>query len=407
MKSSPPEPKSALKSYTRDVHVRVTEEEYESIVSHGRNLGIRSFSDAVRNLLFGRGITPVSRVPDGEFKYNIMTLVQNIRSSFKKVCTSVGDAVEVYSRSIDMLDESGRPLLSTEHTIRHISALECQLLDVQSSLNEVLEKLEAPSVHFAAKMSPGSKVGQLVDEYRKREDLKAKADSAEAAAATEANPNQSAMTIPNKYRYMFKVIAIGELVADVQEFTSKSGKEMMNFRIKVETRRFSRMQTYLIDVVCAKRPDVFPLLKKDFSVSVTGAYSDDIIEKDGEAFVSRTILADFVSVPFRFDPATPVQNRNMLKASVTGSLVFDAEPPFKSKTGKDLMSFRVKVQTFRFSEPKTHYINIIMPKSAALDHLKKDTGVTVFGDYDDNLKTNEAGRVLAKTIYGEELAIPT
>ncbi len=390
---------------SRKLSIRVTPEEYEIIQSYADEIGV-VFSQAVRSLLFKKSGLTAPRVSDAESRYKLVSVAQNLRSSFNKLCASFRDAVDAYSRSVDILDENGRPYLSTDQTIRHLDGLESRLMELQKLFNESLKNMDSSEVHYAARSAPESKVGKLIAEDRENERMREQSEQAAAQAAATEDPNQSSLTIPNRYRFMLKANATGELVKDARVIQNKQGGESVYFRIKIETARFDKHRVYYVDVIMPKN-SVFPFLKEGWSVSVFGDYSDDMQVVNEETYITRTIYAyqGGVSMPFRYDPSTPPEYRASLKVTLTGTLFSNAES-FTAKNGNEMMRFRVKVETFR-GVKKTHYVYVVMPKTNVFPYLQNGKSVTIVGDYDDSLRKTDNGLYISKTVYAEDLALPT
>ena len=283
------------KVYSRILNIRLSEDEYRQLQENASKKGLQ-ISTAVRLALFGEKEKIINTYADSDWKYKLLLAVQECRSSFKKISVRINNAVTVYDRSVDERDDEGRKLLSTTQTIRHITGLTNTLMEMQKSLNVVLEMMNAQPVHSAAWPSPETRVGKLMSEERSKMMPTPQAEEAnveEPKASIEEM--KDADGIPLIYRYMFKATITGKLTEDASEFVTQKGNVMMKFNVKVVAFIGGKDYTHYIDVIRIKN-GLFQYLKKGVTVCVVGNYNEVAETKSGEVIISKTIYADDVTL---------------------------------------------------------------------------------------------------------------
>ena len=391
--------------YGRKLSLRLTDEEYRILERKAAEYG-GNVSTAIRQLLFGRTSAGSVPIPDGDAKYKTLLAVQQCRVSFKKIASRFSDAVAVYDRSIDAVDENGRRIVSTTQPFRHIAGLEDTILGLQKNMNVLFETLGVQPVFYAAKMRPDSRVGQQVAEFRKAQ---SSVDSGAPIPEEKSDIEQlSPLTkLPQKDKYMFKANIIGEIIDEPISFITKKGTDMMKFHVRTMSGIGGKENEHVLDIVRTKS-EVFPLLHKGNGVFVYGDMNIEKFAKENQVVIGKTVFADTI-VPMPMDgseSAFPKKFRFSLKSMIAGELVEDAIE-YVNKKEIVMMRFKVRVNTYIGGRETVHIISVARVKNGLFPFLKKDVGVAVVGDFDIAEMVDAANQVtIVKSIYADEIRIP-
>lgn len=281
------------KMYVKVLTLRVSKNEYAQLekVAAENNTPI---SIAARQLMFGQTPQISSGITDADAKYKALLAVQQCRQSFKKISSRINDAVSIYDRSLDMIDEEGNKVVSTSQTIRHIKGIVEMQLILQKNLNVVLDALGAQPVYYAARPSKDSRVGELIKEQREGERMAKEATQYEDDSENQAEPNNG--EIPKRYRYMFKGMITGKVIEDAQEFTTKKGTAMMRFKVEVHSFTGGEETVHIIHVMRTKN-GMFSYLKAGAKVVVTGELNIKAVKENNEVKIEKTVYADDITFP--------------------------------------------------------------------------------------------------------------
>ena len=290
--------------YVNKISVRISDKELDILERKSIETGI-PVSTVARQMMFEKETQKSVAELSGDERYKEILAVQQCRAAFKKIASRITDAVGVYDKSLDLVDENGKRIVSTEQTIRHVSGLTEKLMVLQKNLNIVTDAMGLQPVLYAARPSRDSRLGRMFEAdrqsqqkeeqeamLREEEETRKNAENY-ASAGTDQNGKRQ---IPKQYRFMFKSFLTGRLVDDAVQFTSKKGMNMMKFRVATETNVFGKPNTHYIDVIKEKN-GIFEYLKKGVSVSISGDLDIERVEKDNQVYISKSIYADSVTIP--------------------------------------------------------------------------------------------------------------
>lgn len=397
-KQQPNEPQA----YGRKLSIRLTDDEYQILERKAADYG-GNISTAIRQLIFGKSTSGILSVSDGDAKYKTLLAVQQCRSSFKKIASRFNDAVAVYDRSIDAIDEAGRRIVSTHQTIRHLAGLEDTLMGIQKNLNVVFDALGIQPVYYAARTGKDTRAGSLMAGYRSAQQA---VDSGMVAPeGTAARALIQLSGIPLKDRYMFKANITGVIANEPTSFVTKKGNDMMKFSVRINAFVGGKENPCFLDVV-RPRTDVYPFLKKGAVVTVFGDMEIEKYDKNSQVVFVKTVFADTIVPVVGSVDELPPRYRYMMKAIITGSLMDDAME-YTTKKETVMMRFRVEVLTYIGGRETSHQIIIERVKNGLFPYLKKGVGVTVVGDLFINEQVDPNNQItLTKSIYADEIKIP-
>ena len=261
--------KTDERKYSKDIHIRVTEEEYCRLqqIADSQDLTI---SKSVRNLILKKS-SGFSNDSDGDSVsgFNQKRTLVAIKNSFKKAQGDIMKISELYRRSLEARTSSGEPAVNTEQTIRVMSSILRQQVTIQDALNVCLRGFGETEIHVAATVSAVEQGASRIAE--RKEDVRAR-----AAVASAVMPAPSAPTtgIPEKYLYMLTTTFNGPLIADAESFSENNYEKI---RLQVQTVSFvgGKKNVSVLDVVAFKSQyaKIIPYLKKDKQIMVAGSFA--------------------------------------------------------------------------------------------------------------------------------------
>lgn len=229
--------------YTYDIHLRITDEERQTVQKKADELGC-NLSQAARMILFKKMSSSLSNLSEKDEKRSQILAMQSTRTEFKKISTSYMAFVDAYVKSVDLKNRMGDPAVSTASTIRLVGSLEDYTLELQKSLNLVLHEMGLKEEHPLAR-------------------------SRELKSLDEANDE---LTLIN-YTYMERMEIIGKLTEDASVYKSKSGLERLRLKVVCESVGRGGVKVTRDWVIFYGKTDAVNLLKKDKTVYVAGDFS--------------------------------------------------------------------------------------------------------------------------------------
>lgn len=229
--------------YETNLHLRLQPEERSYLLKKAEEYGC-TLSQAARMLMFlEQKNGPAKEFSASEIEKKKLTALRGARDEFRRISAMYQSVVESISLNKN---------LSKDGASRAILSLENMTIKLQKTLNSVLAILQEKEVHFVSKTY--QKTGE--NDY-------------ENIAKNLEKIRDSRL----KFYYMEKIVIIGFIAEDVQEY-EKNGSKKMRFPVTVERRKKSG-KTRVVYNVFSKKGDIFEYLKKGVQVVVTGTFTED------------------------------------------------------------------------------------------------------------------------------------
>lgn len=232
------------KTLKYDVHFRISEDEMNYIQKVAKNAGL-SVSAYSRYILFKQNNSiPTLPANTAISTHQISIFARGIRNEFKRIAASYKQCVDSYTTAVNLKNDEGKYVVSTATTERAIGSLQDMTLELQSSLNKVLESMKGKEIHAVAKETLPTR----------HEDSSPKT----------APANNNELLYLNLYN-MQNCEIIGTLTDDAAELSNGRIK----VTVAVDYTRGNEKRTAFY-VVFANKGNVFSFLKKGRRVYVSG-----------------------------------------------------------------------------------------------------------------------------------------
>ena len=231
--------------YTKSVTVRLTEDEYDAIQKLVEKYGF-TVSQTIRYVIFKKKVTPVNpqNITEKGIAYQKLTTLSALVSAVKSLARQFSEYTTAYERALMLLDENGKPIVTTKLTMEMMESMQDSLMRIQKFLSEVSVANGGQEIHFLAK-NPVITRG---------------AEAARKASDEEKNSI--------KYNYMQKITVCGNISREPEVFTSKN-VEMMRFSVACEDLVGGEKTSTSYNII-TRKTGVVDYLKKGRQVMVVG-----------------------------------------------------------------------------------------------------------------------------------------
>ena len=243
-------PKQKLKNnhqndpkYEVSLHLRLKPAEHQFLLEKAEKFG-STLSQAARLLMFKDDFLVAKKAAgNSDPRHQAVLALRGAREEFRRL-------VDMYETISNTVIEGKTE--TPEAVKRALFSLENITIEMQKTLNSALKKYDQKEVHLVSKTLAGTT----------NNDTKNLAEN-----------TKKLLNFKLKYCYMERILIVGFLAADANEY-EKSGTKRMRFPVLIE-RRKKGGSSRIIYTVFMEKTDVFEHLKKGVQVAVAGRYSEN------------------------------------------------------------------------------------------------------------------------------------
>ena len=257
--------------YTTRVAMRLMPEEHAILQGLADELHC-TLSHALRIVLLQNGSRSLRSEGDAQVAKRMKTDLSAVRSDFKRIAQSHAAFVESYRQVLLRSEAESRNLELTQAAVRSMRSMQDMLLELQSSVNELLRGGGVKETHAAAPLP-------MPD-----------APASPAVADGKPEPARCGVRMSEReiilYFYMERIEIIGVLEKDARTYERGGGVKMAFTVVCLRSRKEGPVKTTYS--VFAERSAILDQLKDGRSVYVAGRFD--------EGSAGKAIYADVVKV---------------------------------------------------------------------------------------------------------------